>query len=53
MRERLMKEIKNLVYVAIQIKSHEVESGYKEPHIPGQPCSEKICPKCGSRMKRI
>ena len=97
LRERLMKEIKNLVYVAIQIKSHEVETGfykpipgtlgfgrgfgrgfgwqrrarfrgrgpggycvcmnpncgYKEPHIPGQPCSEKICPKCGSRMRRI
>jgi len=104
LRERLMKEIKNLVYVAIQIKSHQVETGfykpvpgtlgfgrgfgrgfgwrrrgrfrgkieeaqgrgpggycvcmnpncgYKEPHIPGQPCSEKICPKCGSRMKRI
>ena len=25
--------------------------GYREPHIPGQPCSEKMCPKCGSRMK--
>jgi cation diffusion facilitator family transporter len=100
LREKLMKEIKNLVYVAIQIKSHDVETGfykpafrgfgfgqgfawrrrarfrgkieetqgrgprgycvcinpncgYREPHIPGQPCSEKICPKCGSRMKRI
>jgi len=103
LRERLMKEIKNLVYVATQIKSHEVETGfykpvlgtlgfgrgfgkgfgwrkrgrfrgkiegaqgrgpggycvcinpncgYKEPHIPGQPCSEKICPKCGSRLRR-
>jgi len=94
LRERLMKEIKNLVYVAIQIKSHDVETGfykpvpgplgfgrgfgrgfgwrrrfrgrgpggycvcinpncgYKEPHIPGQPCSEKICPKCGSRLRR-
>jgi cation diffusion facilitator family transporter len=28
LRERLMKEIKNLVYVAIQIKSHEVETGF-------------------------
>ena len=103
LREKLMKEIKNLVYVAIQIKSHDVETGfykpvpgtlgfgrgfgrgfgwrrrgkfrgkiegaqgrgpggycvcinpncgYKEPHIPGQPCSEKICPKCGSRLRR-
>jgi len=31
LRERLMKEIKNLVYVAIQIKSHEVETGFYKP----------------------
>jgi len=34
LRERLMKEIKNLVYVAIQIKSHEVETGFYKP-VPG------------------
>ncbi len=28
LRERLVKEIKNLVYVAIQIRSHEVETGF-------------------------
>lgn len=22
----------------------------RAPHIPGEPCSHKICPKCGSRM---
>jgi cation diffusion facilitator family transporter len=31
LRESLMKEIKNLVYVAIQIKSHEVETGFYRP----------------------
>jgi len=31
LRERLMKEIKNLVYVAIQIKSHDVETGFYKP----------------------
>ena len=31
LRERLMNEIKNLVYVAIQIKSHEVETGFYKP----------------------
>jgi len=34
LRERLMKEIKNLVYVAIQIKSHDVETGFYKP-VPG------------------
>jgi len=34
LREKLMKEIKNLVYVAIQIKSHEVETGFYKP-VPG------------------
>jgi len=33
LRERLMKEIKNLVYVAIQIKSHDVETGFYKPAI--------------------
>jgi len=31
LREKLMKEIKNLVYVAIQIKSHEIETGFYKP----------------------
>jgi cation diffusion facilitator family transporter len=31
LRKRLMEEIKNLVYVAIQIKSHEVEAGFYRP----------------------
>jgi len=33
LRERLMKEIKNLIYVSIQIKSHEVETGFYKPAI--------------------
>jgi cation diffusion facilitator family transporter len=31
LRENLMKEIENLSYVAIQIKSHEVETGFYKP----------------------
>jgi len=31
LREKLMREIKNLVYVAIQIKSHEMETGFYKP----------------------
>jgi len=31
LREKLMKEIENLSYVAIQIKSHEVETGFYRP----------------------
>jgi len=31
LREKLMKEIDNLSYVAIQIKSHEVETGFYKP----------------------
>jgi cation diffusion facilitator family transporter len=31
LRERLMKEIENLVYVAIQIKTHEAEVGFYRP----------------------
>ena len=33
LRKRLMEEIKNLVHVAIQIKSHEVETGFYRPTI--------------------
>jgi cation diffusion facilitator family transporter len=35
LRENLMKEIKNLIYVAIQIKSHEVETGFYRPTFGG------------------
>jgi len=31
LREKLIKEIENLSYVAIQIKSHEVETGFYKP----------------------
>lgn len=31
LREKLMKEISNLSYVAIQIKSHEIETGFYRP----------------------
>jgi len=31
LRKKLMEEIKNLSYVAIQIKSHEVETGFYRP----------------------
>jgi len=31
LREKLMKEIENLSYVAIQIKSHEIETGFYKP----------------------
>jgi len=95
LREKLMKAIENLQYVAIQITSHETETGfykpgwgkgfgwerkgrfrgkieeargggpggncicqnsncnYREPHLRGQPCYNKICPKCGSKMMRV
>ena len=26
--------------------------GHKEPHITGQPCMGKSCPKCGTQMTR-
>lgn len=26
--------------------------GYREPHTAGQPCYEKNCPECGTRMVR-
>lgn len=26
--------------------------GHKEKHVQGQPCSQKLCPKCGIRMTR-
>jgi len=31
LREKLMEEIENLSYVAIQIKSHEIETGFYKP----------------------
>ena len=31
LREKLIKEIENLVYVVIQIKSHEMETGFYKP----------------------
>jgi len=95
LREKLIKAIERLQYVAIQITSHEIETGfykpefgrgfgwqrkgrfkgkietatgggpggycacqnpncnYREPHLSGQPCYNKICPKCGSKMMRV
>jgi hypothetical protein len=26
--------------------------GHKEPHIAGQRCIERVCPKCGTKMIR-
>ena len=26
--------------------------GHKEPHIAGQPCNQKTCPKCDTKMTR-
>ena len=26
--------------------------GHKVPHVAGQPCNQKVCPKCGTRMTR-
>jgi hypothetical protein len=26
--------------------------GHKEPHLAGQRCMDRICPKCGTRMVR-
>jgi cation diffusion facilitator family transporter len=60
LREKLMNEIKNLVYVAIQIKSHEVETGFYKPTFgfgrgfgwqrrgPGGYC---VCPRCNYRVE--
>jgi hypothetical protein len=28
------------------------ECGHREPHQRGQPCNQKTCPKCGTRMTR-
>ena len=33
LREKLMKEIENLSYVAIQIKSHEIETNFYKPDV--------------------
>ncbi len=26
--------------------------GHKVAHVPGQPCNQKACPKCGTTMTR-
>ncbi len=26
--------------------------GHKAPHVAGQPCDQKTCPKCGATMAR-
>lgn len=26
--------------------------GHAEPHVTGQPCNQKACPKCGTTMVR-
>ena len=26
--------------------------GYTTPHTVGQPCNQRVCPKCGARMTR-
>ena len=26
--------------------------GHREPHVAGQPCTDKQCPECGARMIR-
>ena len=26
--------------------------GHKEPHVAGQPCYERVCPRCGTRLVR-
>lgn len=65
LRERLMREIKNLSYVAIQIKSHEVSTGFFKPTFgPGfgwqrrwrfregrGPGGWCVCPKCGYKIE--
>lgn len=28
------------------------QCGRRMPHVPGEPCNQKICPQCGSRMTR-
>ena len=28
------------------------ECGHKVPHVAGQPCNQKTCPKCGATMTR-
>ena len=28
------------------------QCGHTEPHAPGQPCNERVCPKCGAPMTR-
>lgn len=26
--------------------------GYREAHVPGQPCNQKVCPACGALLTR-
>ncbi|MBM3858959.1 MAG: DUF134 domain-containing protein [Verrucomicrobia bacterium] len=28
------------------------QCGERAPHVPGEPCNQKLCPKCGARMIR-
>jgi len=28
------------------------DCGHKVPHVAGQPCNQKTCPKCGAAMAR-
>jgi len=66
LREKLMKEIKSLSYVGIQIISHELETGFYKPDFFGgfgwqrrgqkESASQKslvdwcVCPKCGYKI---
>lgn len=66
LKEELMKEIKNLLYITIQIKSHDVETGFFKPIVPlfckelrwqkmhrfGKgPLGFCFCPKCGYKLE--
>ena len=66
LREKLMKEIENLQYVSIQIKSHEVETSFYQPRFgksfgwqrkgkfqkDGQgPGGYCVCPECDYKIK--
>jgi len=28
------------------------QCGHKVPHVPGQPCNQTACPKCGTTLTR-
>jgi cation diffusion facilitator family transporter len=66
LREELMRDIENLKYVAIQIKSHEVSTGFYKPgfgrgfgwqrggRMQGEalgPGGHCVCPKCGYKKE--